>query len=464
MRIRAAIHNITVEDVKRRLTLSIFQRITFGGPSPSLYWNSTRKEIELETQDYNELLRDGGRSFYKDTDIISLVARNRRDWESLSQLRNVEVWPDSSIRVCQKQRIRWQMFREWQRDSRGIKDSWVLNLDEWLVRRLQAEKRECLGNTPLLIKRLARYEANPDFQMQLWHQDILARDTLQRQQEEKSGYSDIASHTRAVRDTLERNGLCRNPALLQYPEEQDKISEWMEYIAWEYLQMEDSRRNLDEAEQTCQETWKAMQDSSHFGHEELTRNLNISSLARETKKADEECRQAMEGGSLNAVNFNGRREWSFTCQKRENLARAHRHSQRGYESRKWEYMNSVRFAEWARDELPLVEGTIDLINISQDESTQDQPRCKDAFVKPTVLRPARRRESSVGAATSMNGNSHETTNLQLKLNSNHEIISFEESDQPAKKKQRVLNPRLSKPRAPRRSARQAQMPKPHYSA
>lgn len=476
MKIRAAIHGITAEDVKERLTLlglvaaqaaglpSILQRITFGGPSPSLYWNSTKREIELEIQDYNELLRDGGRSFYKGTDVISLVARNRHSWESLSQLRNVKVWPDSSIRVCQKQRLRWQVFREWQRDSRGIKDSWVLNPDIWLVRRLQAEKRECLGNTPRLIERLARYEANPDFLMQLWYQDSLARDTLARRREEESGYSDIDSHTRAVTIILKRNGLDRNPVLLQDPKDQDRITEWIEYTAWEYLQMEDSKRKLDEAEQTCQRTWDAMQDSSHFGPEELTQNLSISSLARESKKADEEYRQAMEAASLHTVELNGRREWSFACQEREGLARAHRHSQRGYESTKWEHMNSVRFAEWARGELPLVEGTLDLVNTSFKEPTQDQPRRNDSFVSPMALRPARRRrEFSLGASTNMNGDGHERMDLQRKLKSNRKLIGSEGSDELVKKRQRLSNPRLSEP-PPRRSARQAQMSKPRYFA
>jgi hypothetical protein len=237
------------------------------------------------------------------------------------------------------------MFREWQRDSRGMKDSWVLNLDILLVRRLELEKRECLGNTPRFIERLARYEANPDCLMQLWCQDSLARDTLQRQKEERSGYSDIDFHVPAVRSILKRNGLHRNLMLFQDPEDQDKITEWIEYIAREYLQMEDSKTNLDEAEQTCQKTWKAMQDSSHFGWEELGQNLGISSLARETKNAVVEYRRAMRNSSLEAIELNKRQRLSFRCQKRESLARAHRRSQREYERRRWEHMNSVRFAE-----------------------------------------------------------------------------------------------------------------------
>ncbi|KAG8420340.1 hypothetical protein J3459_011184 [Metarhizium acridum] len=195
-----------------------------------------RKEMEA----YNNLVNDGGHPLYqinllesvsKDPNVYFVILKPfwrppRSDKPSEADYLRPED-------VLQRQWHRWQNFRKWQLNNRGInyKDDYDDEAFSAYVEDLKREYREIGWD-----EQAARIEADPNSLKQpgeWWHAMQTHCNWRRRYQRELECHS-FSDYQGAVRARLARHGFTRSFYLAEDPKQQDKLTTWIEYLGFEY--------------------------------------------------------------------------------------------------------------------------------------------------------------------------------------------------------------------------------------
>ncbi|EFY85387.1 hypothetical protein MAC_08582 [Metarhizium acridum CQMa 102] len=205
-------------------------------PSESPQEMYKRKEMEA----YNNLVNDGGHPLYqinllesvsKDPNVYFVILKPfwrppRSDKPSEADYLRPED-------VLQRQWHRWQNFRKWQLNNRGInyKDDYDDEAFSAYVEDLKREYREIGWD-----EQAARIEADPNSLKQpgeWWHAMQTHCNWRRRYQRELECHS-FSDYQGAVRARLARHGFTRSFYLAEDPKQQDKLTTWIEYLGFEY--------------------------------------------------------------------------------------------------------------------------------------------------------------------------------------------------------------------------------------
>ena len=209
-------------------------------------------QVEDETEAYNELVSDGGRPLY----MISLIGPVSRNPE---EHRNI-LWPfwdyprdsQASWFVFQRQLKRWQAFRKWQIDNRGLEDDdGGFPAFVEMMKRLYA-KDESTGE-------LAQLEADPSWLKTAWLEERRARRSQRRWQRERGcdGFSDYVD---AVKRRLARHGFTQPFQLQEDPKGQDKLTTWIEYLCFEYWWLDRYTDSIERLKPDHDRRWQELVD------------------------------------------------------------------------------------------------------------------------------------------------------------------------------------------------------------
>ncbi|EFY87022.1 hypothetical protein MAC_06920 [Metarhizium acridum CQMa 102] len=212
-----------------------------------------REEIEA----YNNLVHDGGRALYR-IDLIDSVSKDPdvyRDmlapfWRQPRYDKPSELDHSDARAVFRRQWHRWQNFRKWQLDNRKIEDD-----DDGFLAFVEKAKRDCqeVGD----LKGVAEIEADPTILKQRgepWYY-IQRHRNWQRRYQRELGCETISDYEKAVKARLARHGFNLPFHLIEDPKQQDKLTEWIEYLGFEYWWLDRYTVSMERLKPKHDEAW-----------------------------------------------------------------------------------------------------------------------------------------------------------------------------------------------------------------
>jgi len=172
---------------------------------------------EFETEAYNLLVNEGGRPVYP-ISLLEGVSRNPKNYQEM-----LRPWLDilnanpPEWEVFMKQVRSWREFRQWQKFNREDFGDWD---DTRFIEVGLAYNR---------FVRAFRYEY-PDY-------------------------------TEAVKKLLEQHGFTQSFQFHEDPAQQDKLTTWIEYLGFEYWQLEWSTRSIKRLQSKYDGAWETLVES-----------------------------------------------------------------------------------------------------------------------------------------------------------------------------------------------------------
>ncbi|KID86448.1 hypothetical protein MGU_06260 [Metarhizium guizhouense ARSEF 977] len=160
---------LDLDDLDARLRqVSSDKSCSLQPENPTIYqqWSPTPPfdPTLRETEAYHELLNEGGRPLYP-INLIQDVYRDPDNYAKILWPWQENITPVSPSGIFQKQLHRWQDFRKWQNDNRGLEDDdggYPAYLERWK----HIVKRDFLPRSR--AKYLAEIEADPSCRKSQW--------------------------------------------------------------------------------------------------------------------------------------------------------------------------------------------------------------------------------------------------------------------------------------------------------
>ncbi|KPM39122.1 hypothetical protein AK830_g7449 [Neonectria ditissima] len=208
-----------------------------------------------ETEDYHELVNEGGRPLYP-VDLIQDIFQDPDNYAELLWPWQVNISPVSPLGIFQKQLQRWQDFRKWQNDNRGREDD-----DGGFLAYIEQEKRRikihCLPRSR--DKQLAEIEADPSCLKSGWNVQQSLRER-QRCLYRERGCRRFRDYAEAVKRRLARHGFTEPVELDEDPKKQDKLTTWIEYLNYEYWWLDKYTSDIERLEPEHDKLWQELVD------------------------------------------------------------------------------------------------------------------------------------------------------------------------------------------------------------
>ncbi|KAM0417218.1 hypothetical protein ACHAPT_012795 [Fusarium lateritium] len=195
--------------------------------SPITYHRMESKEHE--TVFYHQLVSDGGRPLYP-IELIDEVLEKPDEYREI--LQPLQKLPGANVPfdIFQDQLQRWNNFRKWQKDNRGLEDendtyaAYVKETTYW-------RERDSLDWAYAEFS--ANMQANPLFLESDWETQQRIRDRERRFWRE-SGCNGFADYFAAIKRRLANHDFIRPFELKEDPKQQDQLTTWIEYLGFEF--------------------------------------------------------------------------------------------------------------------------------------------------------------------------------------------------------------------------------------
>ncbi|KAG5982688.1 hypothetical protein E4U54_006351, partial [Claviceps lovelessii] len=217
---------------------------------------------------YNRLVNDGGRPLYS-FDLIETIAKDRCAYHDMlepyarpprghviSEVEDFEYYE-----VIPRQWDRWQKFRRWQRDNRGIDDSASFEQEAFRVN-LEGLREEWEPTwTGTLEGKIAHEWAIFKEPYGVWEIQRRHRNWQRKHQREPNceGFSD---YEKALAARLVRHGFTQPFRLAEDSKQQDELTTWIEYLGFEYWWLD---HYLASAERCAEKYRKACEEHTKSG-------------------------------------------------------------------------------------------------------------------------------------------------------------------------------------------------------
>ncbi|KAG6012931.1 hypothetical protein E4U43_007578 [Claviceps pusilla] len=235
--------------------------------------------VRSETAAYNHLVNDGGRPLYS-IDVLETVTKDPYAHQELLKpyarpfLSYVSSYVDGIdySNIAQMQWHRWQKFRKWQLDNRGIDDQAQFQEDSFQAF-VEGLKDAWLGAWP--DKAAAGIEAGiVDFKEPggIWHRIQRDRNWQRRYQREPEcmGFLD---YEKALTIRLARHGFTQLFRLADDPKQQDKLTTWIEYLGFEYWWLDRYTTSFERKRHRYFNDWEEQRKLGLFEKEETPESV-----------------------------------------------------------------------------------------------------------------------------------------------------------------------------------------------
>ncbi|KAM4055714.1 hypothetical protein HRG_008435 [Hirsutella rhossiliensis] len=372
------------------LTKRLLQASPATQSSPPGSWPVERSPTPLslgpiyyETADYHELVAKGGQPLYP---IHFIGEISRHPEQHLDLLRPWLECPNSKYppnwtTIFNRQLDRWQNFRNWQLDNRGLTDP----IDDYsYFIEMQAREYERDGEKNLL----AELRADPESLRPEWQLTLRRRDRQRRTKREIRGHGSFPEYAEAAKRRLAHHGFTQPFELMADPTEQDRLTTWIEYLEFECWWHDLYVRSSERLQSISDAAWTKLVDSGVLRPSETAEYLrgDEARMARQrewerAEQALKEAKSSAEGPSIpgRGPKASPRKPLPIAPHKRLMAAEALLKSVRArnecildFLGETWDYDDTKKKAEchrslvqWVMDQVPLIEAS---------QASDDAPR------------------------------------------------------------------------------------------
>lgn len=189
-----------------------------------------------------------------------------------------------------KQLHRWQDFRKWQNDNRGLEDDdggYPAYLERWK----HIVKRSFLPT--LRDKCLAEIEADPSCRKSQWENKQWERER-QRDHCRERGCRGFRDYTEAVKRRLARHGFTQSFELNEDPKKQDKLATWIEYLNYEYWWLDKHTGDIERLEPEHDKLWQELVDTNILRTHETKEFVRTNTSGMERQRDEDQARKAVQ--------------------------------------------------------------------------------------------------------------------------------------------------------------------------
>ncbi|KAF7550365.1 hypothetical protein G7Z17_g5782 [Cylindrodendrum hubeiense] len=205
-------------------------------------------EKRAAAQYYDDIVKDGGRPLFP-IDRFEDVCRNRQEY-----IRELQVWDHSACiwnvnysKLFLNQLKRWEEFRLWQIISRGLEDNDTNHVKKYIYR----AKLNYLEDR--YYASVNGLEADTSFLKTSWKNEDEFAWVPQYWGEERS--SGLSEHEQKVKQHLARHDFTKPFQLDKDPNQQDKLTTWIEYLSFEYMRFDWYTQRFKEQELAHKTAW-----------------------------------------------------------------------------------------------------------------------------------------------------------------------------------------------------------------
>ncbi|RDA87953.1 hypothetical protein CP532_3416 [Ophiocordyceps camponoti-leonardi (nom. inval.)] len=374
-----------------------------------------RHMMDAETKAYKKLVKDGGRLPFPII-MIEEVVRNTEQYHDM-------LWPfmgahprdsKASRSVFQVQLKRWQNFRKWQLDNRGLKeedndDDFSSYLEK--IKRLYT-KNECTYE-------LAGLETDPSKEMAIWL-DLQRMRDHQKQHHREPGCETLSQYAEAIERRLARHGVTQQFDLHEDPKQQDRLTTWVEYLSFEYWWLDRYACIVEEMKWDHDRRWRELGDEGlvkpYETSETIRTPVSAKRRAREEKEAADAAdilwQKANSSGQFDETRHPlfclERQMWNRADERRNNIRRDNNmitwfiEGTARYEKAKKDALYQAAFTQWVLQQVHkawLELGRPEMIEDISD--SEDRKRKRSPDEDEPEQGSSKRRGSSHGEASAI---------------------------------------------------------------
>lgn len=266
-------------------------QIVERSPSPTAFVDLDALARDEETKAYNDLVEGGGQPLYP-IDLLNEISGNSgeytdmlRPWQNPADL--MRSWE-----VFQRQWRRWQDFRAWQRDNRGLQDEndGYAAYVEW---RKRIEKRD--RKEEHYAKWEAEVVADPSSLNGGWD---LIRDRRERQRyyHREQSCSSFPDYANAVKRRLARHTISHphHLHLHEDPKHQDRLTTWIEYINFECWWLDKHSKAIERLKPDYDKAWQELVRSRVLRRGETKQYVRTDQCAVQRQTEEDQARQVYD--------------------------------------------------------------------------------------------------------------------------------------------------------------------------
>ncbi|KJZ68025.1 hypothetical protein HIM_12584 [Hirsutella minnesotensis 3608] len=249
---------------------------------------------DRETEAYHDLLKDGGRPLYP-IHLLDCVLKDPEEYRETLRFWQHPRDPDSRS-LFRRQLQRWQDFRKWQRDNRGLDDddgSFAAYV-EWIKHEDAKDYTEA-G----YAKRLAEIETDPSCLRSEWDLQRAERER-QRSSCREHDCDGFPDYGKAVKRRLARHNFTRPFQLMQDPKQQDTLTTWIEYLNFECWWFDLYTETVDRLKPHHDKAWQELVDSKVLRPHETKEFIRTDTSSRQDQAEEDQAWKAVERANLEA--------------------------------------------------------------------------------------------------------------------------------------------------------------------
>ncbi|KAK2595004.1 hypothetical protein QQS21_007258 [Conoideocrella luteorostrata] len=262
------------------------------------------KQLEMEA--YDNLVKDGGRPLYP-IDMLELISQDpdahhemlgpfwrKRRFDNLTE--RDSFYPHD---VLQRQWLRWQNFRKWQRDNRMMR---IEDEDDGFLAFVEKSKRECMEVNDL--KGVAEIEADPTCLKQPGEQwyHMQRHRKWQRRWQREHGCKSFSDYEEAVKARLARHGFTRPFHLTEDPKPQNKLTTWVEYLGFEYWWLDRYTKSFERLKLKHDNAWVEVKEQGMVKDDETPEFVRTDASGTRCQREEDRARKAVQDAESNAQN------------------------------------------------------------------------------------------------------------------------------------------------------------------
>ncbi|KHN95004.1 uncharacterized protein MAM_07231 [Metarhizium album ARSEF 1941] len=260
------------------------------------------KEREMEA--YDNLVNDGGRPLYR-IDLLESVSKDpdayhemlEPFWRQPRSSKPSEMDHFNDQDVIQRQWHRWQNFRKWQLNNRGTsnkgKEDGFLAFADKIKRNFievgWAEEAAKIEADPTILKKPGKQ----------WYY-IQRHHNWQQQYQRELGCKDFCDYEEAVKARLTRHGFTRPFHLAEGPREQDRLTEWIEYLGFEYWWLDRYAASMKRLKSKHDKAWEELKRKGVVKDDETPEFVRTHASGTRCQIEEDHAREAVQNAESEA--------------------------------------------------------------------------------------------------------------------------------------------------------------------
>jgi hypothetical protein len=198
--------------------------------------------------------------------------------------------------VFSRQWLRWQNFRKWQLDNRGIEEVG----DDGFSSFVEKMKRDfiAVGWTDTA----AEIAANPERLKEpgeTWY-NIQRHHTWQRRYQREPKCNSFSEYEEAVKARLSRHGFTPSFHLAEDPKQQSKLATWAEYLGFEYWWLDRSVQSVERLKLKYDEAWAELTKTGVLKEDETLDFIHSDASTMRTQGDKDRTWKAVQDAKIEA--------------------------------------------------------------------------------------------------------------------------------------------------------------------